>query len=105
MFCAGLNIDEKEFASLPFTAMTRVHPPPSVVMSQYAWNAAFPPFPSGSTRYVPLAVDHAVFAARQLVGVGALATFEEVVHSTNAPVELDDFGSFTSPATEPEEAA
>lgn len=28
--------------------ITRVQPPPSIVMSQYAWNAAFPPAPSGS---------------------------------------------------------
>ena len=73
-------------------------------MSQYALKAAFHPFPSGSMRYVPLAVDQAVLTAWQLVGVGVLATFAEAVHSVSAPVENGDFGSFTSPATEPDEA-
>lgn len=35
---------------------------------------------------------------------GTFETFEELEPSMRAPVELDEVGFFTSPATEPEEA-
>lgn len=35
---------------------------------------------------------------------GTFDTFDELEPSMSAPVELDDVGFFTSPATEPEEA-
>ncbi|MFZ3233696.1 MAG: hypothetical protein WA194_09545 [Patescibacteria group bacterium] len=39
--------------------MMSVQPPQSVVMSQYVWNGALPPAPSGSIKYTPSPVDHA----------------------------------------------
>lgn len=51
-------------------------------------------------------VDEAVLRAAQLewTVVTNGAEFDEDEPSTNAPVELDDFGSRMSPVTDPEEA-
>ena len=74
--------------------------------------------PSTSIEYVPLAAPpFAVFMARHEFGTHVPQTlawfaahltttgveFVEAEPSTSAPVELDDFGSFTRPVTEPEE--